>query len=421
MGSEQAAGSTVGRKVAPLFPTVAASYLGYAMMGTLFVPMLMSETDGYLPPEASLATRTTTIGLMLALYPLGQFLGNPLIGSLSDRYGRRPVILVSTVATIACYLGIAAALTVKSLLLLAPFLILCGLVEATLALTMSAIADVSNETERPRYIGFLYATTSLAYVAGPLLGGLIAEFVGYALPFWIVLGALIAVLIWLQFAFAETHPPSARRATPLLAALAGLTQVVTDTQLRRYYLGNFLVFIAAFGYWRLITVYLIDEWGLSVGPVTACYAAMALASGLANLVLMPRLSARVAMGPLALVTLLVGAVSMAVLVVPYDLRIPGSLAIAVVLGALVSACLALSLAAVASLLSAAAPADRQGAVLGNNAALIVLGEVVGVTGGAFLAGINPEVPILVLAVVAAAAPFVLGLRPAKPAAVAPGA
>ena len=58
-----------------------------------------------------------------------------------------------------------------------------------------------NEQERPRYIGFIYATTSLAYVAGPLLGGLIAEFVGYALPFWVVLAALVVVLIWLQFAF----------------------------------------------------------------------------------------------------------------------------------------------------------------------------------------------------------------------------
>ena len=72
--------------------------------------------------------------------------------------------------------------------------------------------------------------------------------------------------------------------------------------------------------------------------------------------------------------------------------------------------MALSLSAVAALLSAAAPADRQGAVLGNNAALIVLGEIVGVTGGSLLAGIDPAVPIVVLACVAALAPFVLGVR-----------
>ncbi len=411
MTRNPAADSTAGRRIAPLIPTVAASYLGYAMMGTLFVPMLMSPTDGYLPPDTPLAARTTTIGLILALYPLGQFLGNPLLGSLSDRYGRRPVILASTAATIVCYFGIAIALTVKSLVLLAPFLLLCGLVEATLALTMSAVADVTNNEERPRYIGFLYATTSLAYVAGPLLGGLIAEYIGYALPFWIVAGALVGVLIWLQFAFSETHPASARRATPLLHSLAGLSQVVTDRRLRRKYLGNFLVFVAAFGFWRLITIYLVDEWGLSVGPVTACYAALAVLSGLGNLVLMPRLVGRVAMGPLALVTLLGrrgehgggrGPVRARRARSARRYRSPSA--------SVTSLCMALSLSAVAALLSAAAPADRQGAVLGNNAALIVLGEIVGVTGGSLLAGIDPAVPIVVLACVAALAPFVLGVR-----------
>ena len=72
--------------------------------------------------------------------------------------------------------------------------------------------------------------------------------------------------------------------------------------------------------------------------------------------------------------------------------------------------MALSLSAVAALLSAAAPADRQGAVLGNNAALIVLGEIVGVTGGSLLAGIDPAVPIVVLACRGGAGPP----RPRRP-------
>lgn len=411
--SSYSARAKVGSRIAPLFPTVVASYLGYAMMGTLFVPMLMSPTAGYLPPETSLAVRTTTIGLILALYPLGGFFGNPLLGSLSDRYGRRSVILVSTAATIVCYFGVAFALTIKSLLLLGPFLLLCGVVEATLALTMSAIADVADETERPRYIGILYATTSLAYVAGPLLGGVIAEYVGYALPFWIVLGLLVIVLIWLQFAFAETQPLSARRVVPLLRSLANLSQVVTDARLRRSYLGNLVVFVAAYGFWRLITIYLVDEWGLSVGTVTACYAALAVTSGIGNLVLLPRLIGRVTMGTLAFVALLVGAACMGAVVLPYALGVPGSLGVAVALAAVASLCMALSLSAVASLLSAAAHADQQGAVLGNNAALLVLGEILGVVGGSLLAGIDPAVPVVVLAALAALAPLVLGVRPVR--------
>ena len=164
-----------------------------------------------------------------------------------------------------------------------------------------------------------------------MAGGLIAEYIGYALPFWIVLVVLVAVLIWLQFEFTETHPKSARHAAPLLKSLAALSRVVTDDRLRRNYLGNFLAFIAAQGFWRVITIYLVDEWGLSVGPVTACYAVLAVAGVIANLVVMPRLSGRVAMAPLALISLLGGAVTMAAVVVPSALRLPLSLALAVAL------------------------------------------------------------------------------------------
>jgi MFS transporter, DHA1 family, tetracycline resistance protein len=401
-----------GRRIAPLFPTVAASYLGYAMMATLFVPMLMRPADGYLPPDAGLATRTTVIGLLLMLYPLGQFVGNPVLGALSDRFGRRPVVLASTAATIACYVGIASALTLRNLVLLAPFLLLCGLVEATIALTMSAIADVTTGDQRPRYLGYVYATTSVSYTVGPLAGGLIAEYLGYALPFWIVLVVLIAVLAWLYLRFAETLPSSGRRPAPLLRALSGLSQVVTDEALRRVYLGSFLTYVAAMGFWRVITIYLVDEWDLSVGPVTTCYAALSVAAGIGNLVLLPRLAGRVPMRRLTVVCLLGGAAAMAAVVVPSALEVPGALAAAVTLASVASLLLAVSLSAVGALLSSAAPPDRQGTVLGNNAALLVLGEVVGVSGGSFIAGIDPMLPLLVLAVLAAVAPAVLS-RPRR--------
>jgi len=115
---------------------------------------------------------------------------------------------------------------------------------------------------------------------------------------------------------------------------------------------------------------------------------------------------------LTVVCLLGGAAAMAAVVVPSALGLPGALAAAVTLASVASLLLAVSLSAVGALLSSAAPPDRQGTVLGNNAALLVLGEVVGVSGGSFIAGIDPMLPLLVLAVLAAAAPAVLS-RPQR--------
>jgi DHA1 family tetracycline resistance protein-like MFS transporter len=403
-------GPSPGRRLAPLFPAVGASYFGYAMMATLFVPMLMSTSAGYLPADDTLSRRTTVLGVLLILYPLGQFLGNSILGSLSDQYGRRRVLLLSSVGTIVCYIGIGVALELKQLVVLAPFLVLCGLVEANTALAMSAIADVTTEATRPKYIALVFAVTSVAYAVGPPLGGLLAEAYGYALPFWIVLAGLVAVFVWLQFSFAETLPVHRRRRAPILRSLSGLSEVFTDAELRRLYVANFLAYVAVMGFGRVITIYLVDTWQLSVGKVAACYSALAVGAGVANFLLTPRLARRISMRTVALGCLAIGGVAIAAVVIPGQIGMSGSLAIAVVIIALAGVVLAISLAAVAAVLSAAAPSERQGTVMGNNAALLVLGEVVGVSGGAFIAGIRTWLPLLVLAWLAIVASVLIGMR-----------
>jgi DHA1 family tetracycline resistance protein-like MFS transporter len=396
------------RRLTPVFPAVAASYLGYAMMATLFVPMLMSPSAGYLPVDDSLGRRTTILGVLLILYPLGQFFGNSILGSLSDQHGRRPILLLSSVGTVLCYVGIGAALEVRHLAVLAPFLVLCGLIEANTALAMSAIADVTSESERPKYIARVYAVTSVAYAVGPPLGGVLAAAYGYALPFWIVLGALVAVLAWLQSAFAETLPQDRRRRAPALRSLSGLGEVFTDLKLRRLYLANFLAYISVMGFGRVITIYLVDTWHLSVAKVAACYSVLAVGAGIANFVLTPRLSRRMRMRTVAVGCLALGGVAMGAVVIPDAVGLAGSLAVALLAVAVAGVLLAISLTAVAAVLSAAAPAERQGTVMGNNAALLVLGEVVGVSGGAFIAGIDTALPILVLAGLAVVACALIG-------------
>ncbi len=412
-----AATPTVARRILPLYPAVGASYFGYAMMATLFVPMLLSRTDGYLPAADSLARRTTVIGVLLILYPLGQFFGNSVLGGLSDRSGRRPLILVSSAATIVCYLGIASALEVRDLVLLAPFLLVCGVVEANTALAMSAIADVTSDADRPRYIAFVFAVTSVSYTIGPVVGGVLAQASGYAVPFWIVLAALVVVLAWLQFRFAETLPADRRQRPPLLRSLSGLSQVLTDRLLRRQYLANLLAFVAVMGIGRVVTIYLVDRWHLSVGQVAACYAILAVAAGSANLFVVPRLAGRVAMRTLALVCLSVGGLLAAAMTVPGAVGVPGALVLAIAVAAVGFLLLAAALAAVAAVLSAAAPPDKQGTVLGNNAALLVLGEVVGVSGGSFLAGVATALPLVVLGGIAVLAGGVMasGLPSRRPA------
>src|SRR3712207_5300992 len=103
------------RKLLPLYVVVFVGFLGYSLLIAVFTPMILRNDNGMLAASSSTAQRSVVLGVLLALYPLGQFLGSPVMGSLSDRFGRRPVLVASLTATTVLYGGIAAALAIKSL------------------------------------------------------------------------------------------------------------------------------------------------------------------------------------------------------------------------------------------------------------------------------------------------------------------
>lgn len=75
-------------RLLPVYLVVFVGFLGYSLMIAVFTPMLLRNDNGMLPASSSTAQRSVVLGVLLALYPLGQFIGSPILGALSDRYGR---------------------------------------------------------------------------------------------------------------------------------------------------------------------------------------------------------------------------------------------------------------------------------------------------------------------------------------------
>jgi DHA1 family tetracycline resistance protein-like MFS transporter len=149
------------------------------------------------------------VGLLLTVYALAQFIFTPVLGTLSDRYGRRPIILASLLIE-ALSLALSAVAGSLAILLVARFI--GGLGAANIGSAQAVVADVTPVEGRARGMGLIGAAIGLGFVVGPALGGLVAP-LGPAVPFWVAMSVALAnALLVLRFLpetrYARTESPS---------------------------------------------------------------------------------------------------------------------------------------------------------------------------------------------------------------------
>jgi DHA1 family tetracycline resistance protein-like MFS transporter len=188
--------------------TVMIDAIGIGLMVPV-MPDLIREVNG-----GGLSQAAVWGGVLATTYAVMQFLFGPVIGGLSDRFGRRPVLLISLAVMSANYVVMALAGSIW-LLLIGRFV--GGVTAATQATASAYMADISNPEERTKNFGLIGAAFGAGFVIGPLMGGFLAEF-GTRAPFWAaaVLAASNAAFGW--FVLKETITPDKARAFNLRRA-----------------------------------------------------------------------------------------------------------------------------------------------------------------------------------------------------------
>ncbi len=135
-----------------------------------------------------------------------QFLAAPFIGALSDRFGRRPVILISTLGLAVDYFIMAAAPTLRWLFV---GRVMSGITSASFATGYAYIADVTTQEKRAGYYGMLGAAFGVGFVLGPAVGGLLGS-IDLRLPFWVAGALSLAGTAYGFFILPESLPPERR-------------------------------------------------------------------------------------------------------------------------------------------------------------------------------------------------------------------
>jgi len=239
------------KRVLPIFALTFVDVLGL----TVILPLLhlYAATYGATPFQ---------IGLVAAAFPLAQLIGVPVMGALSDRYGRKPLLLISQVSTCISFLMLASANSLEMIILSR---LVDGLFGANLATAQAAITDVTDEGTRVQGLGLTGAAFGLGFLFGPAIALFSLEVSdSLATPALIAAAYSFASILLTLFAFKETLPPQRRQAGRVIQAFYLFSAV---RMLRRPRLNHLLVLmfgqqVVFFAFESLLGLFILSRLGL---------------------------------------------------------------------------------------------------------------------------------------------------------------
>jgi MFS family permease len=313
---------------------------------------------------------------MFAAYSLGQFFGEPFWGRLSDRIGRRPVLMVTILANAVAYVALAFAPNIWIAMLVR---LAGGFGSGNISTIQGYMADVTPPEKRAGRMGLLGSAFGAGFVIGPSLGGLLAHpsagQLGFQIPLFAAAGMAALAVLGVVLFVAESRAPSApdfkqpgrREALGQAAAHPILSRVLLVTLVST---GAFAGMESIFGLWANARF----DWGPR--QVGLCFAVIGVIASVGQGILTGRLARRFGEG--RVLTTGLSIIGLSLLASPFVAH-PGLAVVAIGCTAFGQS---LVFPCVAALISRASPPDRQGQMLGLNMAAGSLARI----GGPLLAG-----------------------------------
>jgi MFS transporter, DHA1 family, tetracycline resistance protein len=273
----------------PLLITVFIDSLGFGLAFPLFSSLFMDPELSILPIDTSLSMRGWLFGLLISSFCIGQFFGGPVLGVLSDRKGRKKILLLTLLLAVVAYLFIGMGVVVKSVWLIFVARLVGGWAAANWSIAQSIIVDRSSDEEKAKNFGLLGMAWGTGFIIGPFLGGKLSDphfFPGGDLttPFWVAAGFCLINFFLLLWRLEESLPKNLMAKVSWLAGFEHLKKAFTNPKLRGIFTVMF-IFSLGWGFFtEFCPVFLIEHLGFKLGEVANFFAWvglwMALCQGL---------------------------------------------------------------------------------------------------------------------------------------------
>lgn len=264
--------------------TVLLDALGFGILIPIIPQLFANPVSPFylLPPGTSPSYGYALLGILTAIFPLGIFFAAPVLGELSDRYGRKRLWAIPLAGTCVSYVLFAWGVITRNILLLFIARALAGLTGGNIAIAQAAVADVTKPEDRAKNFGLIGAMFGTGFIVGPFLGGVLSDpalvsWFNAATPFWFAaIMGLINFLILVFFA-PETH--AARRLDFAInwgKSIRNIFSAFKMQDIRLLYGSNFLYQSGFTFYIAFFGVFLIDRFRFSQGSIGFFFAYVGL-------------------------------------------------------------------------------------------------------------------------------------------------
>lgn len=345
-----------------IFLTIFIDFMG----GSLLVPILPFLVERF-------RSDALTIGLLGASFSLAQFVAAPGIGALSDRYGRRPVLLICMLGTSLGYLifGLAHALWMMFL-----GRIIDGITGGVVSTAQAYIVDISKPEDRSKNFGLIGAAFGLGFILGPAIGGALSQ-IDLNLPVFVAAGLALANVILGYFTLPESLPKEKRQQGKLqsiwseLNPIGQLGNIAQDKNIRALVFGFFLFNFAFAGFQNNFAVFTRDQFQWDPVKNAQLFAYIGVVSSLVQGGLIRKLIPRFGEETLALWGLAFCSISV------FSIAFLPTANWLYVTQTLFALGVGLASPTLRGLISARTPAQEQGRALGGTQAMVSLAMVLG--------------------------------------------
>ena len=341
------------RPLLVIFLTILVNLVGFGII----IPLLpfYAETFGASP---------IVVGLLFAVFSLCQLVAAPILGDLSDRYGRRPILIVSLIGTVVSFVMLALA---HSLTMLFIARIVDGLSGGNISTARAYVADVTEPKDRARAFGLIGAAFGLGFILGPGISAVLAP-VSYTAPIWAAAGITLVATAMAWFWLPETvHRAHAGTGMPFRNLLA----MMRRPALRRVLLMDFAYWFAFAIFQTTFALFAAARFGFDAARTATFFAAFAVLGALVQGVFIRRIVQQFGDKKTLRLGLVCAAFGLVAATLTHTVGFFAASLIPLALG------IGFGHPTMSSLISRAARADEQGRVQGAASAVESLGRTIG--------------------------------------------